>query len=166
MQNAYVWAHEICGELQISKISWGSQKWADFLNEIVLGFSRSIGAARFREKNSDFASDLLYTFSALHFLRDGLIFRGPIGRCVPPSGRPCEQMPKVPPESATLYSGGHLGICSARTSPNRPAADWGRRRPLFILSFLPLPSLCSPSLSSSSSPPPLLLFSKPSCREE
>ena len=92
MENAYVWAHEICGELQISKISWGSQKWAEFLNEIVLGFSKFIGTARFREKKSDFASVLLYTFSGLRPLRDGLIFRVPIGRCVPPSGRSCEQL--------------------------------------------------------------------------
>ena len=150
MENAYVWAHEICGELQISKISWGSQKWAEFLNEIVLAFSRSIGTARFHEKKSDFASVLLYTFSGLSPLRDGLIFRGLIGRCAPyPFGETLRAVDEVPPQSLSLPRGGTLSTAPQGGPPPGGGHDLlvGLLFCFFFL-FFPLPSLCPPPLSS------------------
>ena len=154
MENAYVWAHEICGELQISKISCGSQKWAEFLNEIVLGFSRSIGADRFRKKKSDFASVLLYTFSGLPFLRVGPIFRVPFGRRVPPSGRPCV---------ADALSAALRRLALWASAPQGPPCRFapGRPRPYLILLSSPCPLCVPPSLSFSFSPSPFFLFPNP-----
>ena len=162
MKNAYVWAHEICGELHISKSSWGSQKWAEFLNEIVLGFSKSIGTTRFREKKSDFATVLLYTFSGLHFLRDELIFRVPIGRCAPPSGRPCEQLTKSPPSRFAPEGGGLCQLLRRGVPPRGGTRPAGGSPLLFLPSLLPLPSLCSPlPLFVLSPPSPFFFFPNP-----